>query len=67
MSAVIELADVSVVRGGNRLLEQRHLDGRGGRALGHSRPERRRQDHAAADPQHPALPEPRASSASSAR
>ena len=48
MVAVIEFADVTVRRGQATLLDGRRLAGRGGRALGGPRPQRRRQDHAAA-------------------
>ena len=47
MAAVLEFADVTVRRGEAMLLDADQLDGRGGRALGGARPQRRRQDHAA--------------------
>ena len=48
MASVLQLSDVSVVRRWQPHPRFRRLDGRGRPALGHPRPERRRQDHAAA-------------------
>ena len=67
MAAVLELADVTVRRGQATLLDARRLDGRGGRALGGARPQRRRQDHPAAGLLGADPPDRRASPGSSAR
>ena len=48
MTAVLEFADVTVRRGQATLLDAIDWTRRGGRALGDPRPQRRRQDHAAA-------------------
>ena len=59
MSAVLEFADVTVRRGESRAARRRHLGGRGGRALGRARAQRRRQDHAAPGRRRPAAPDVR--------
>ena len=67
MSDVLHFAQVSVLRDGATLLDRIDWEVSRGRALGRARPQRRRQDHAAAARLGQPAPDPRHGVASSAR